>query len=64
VSETANRLLTTQEAAEIAGVSDAYIRQLLLEGKRLRGEKFGRQWMIQRAELERWLKERQSRFGS
>lgn len=51
--------LTTQEAADIAGVSDAYIRQLLIEGRKLHGEKFGRQWVIARSELERWLRVRE-----
>ena len=51
--------LTTQEAADIAGVSDAYIRQLLLEDKKLHGDKFGKVWVIARAELERWLNSRE-----
>jgi excisionase family DNA binding protein len=61
VIERDNQMLTTQEAAEIAGVSDAYIRQLLIEDKRLHGEKFGRQWMIRRSELDRWLGQRKER---
>lgn len=51
--------LTTQEAADIAGVSDAYIRQLLIEDKKLHGEKFGRVWVIARTELDRWLRTRE-----
>ena len=51
--------LTTQEAADIAGVTDAYIRQLLLEDKKLHGDKFGKVWVIARAELERWLNSRE-----
>ena len=53
-----NQLLTTQEAAKIAGLTDSRIRQLLIEDKDLHGEKFGRQWMIRRSELERWMRER------
>jgi len=49
--------LTTKEAAEIAGVTDAYIRQLLI-AKKMRGEKFGKSWMIARAELDRWMESR------
>ena len=51
--------LTTKEAADLAGVSDAYIRQLLLEDKKLHGDKFGKVWVIARAELERWLNSRE-----
>ena len=54
-----SQLLTTQEAAKIAGLTDSRIRQLLIEDKDLHGEKFGRQWMIRRSELERWMRERQ-----
>lgn len=50
--------LTTKEAADIAGVTDAYIRQLLLEDKKLHGKKFGKVWVIPRAELERWMRTR------
>lgn len=46
--------LTTIEAAEIAGITVGYVRQLLASG-RLRGEKWGRDWRIRRVELERWL---------
>ena len=49
---------TTRELAERAGVTPAYIRQLLIEGK-LRGYKRGRDWFITTRQAERWLKERQ-----
>jgi len=55
---TEKQRLTTKEAAEVAGVTDAYIRQLLIEDKKLHGEKFGKVWVISRAELERWLASR------
>ena len=59
MSTDTSQLLTTQEAAKIAGVTDSRIRQLLIEDKDLHGEKFGRQWMIRRSELECWMRERQ-----
>jgi excisionase family DNA binding protein len=43
--------LTTKEAAQILGVSDARVRQLVLSGK-LPAEKFGRDLMIDEADLE------------
>ena len=59
MNETDKQLLTTQEAAEIAGLTDARIRQLLIEDTKLHGEKFGPVWMIRRSELERWLRQRE-----
>ena len=43
-------LLTTMQAAEIVGLSDARIRQLILAGK-LPAEKFGRANLIHRKDL-------------
>ncbi len=43
-------LLTTAEAAEIVGLSDARIRQLVLAGI-LPAEKFGKANLIKRADL-------------
>lgn len=43
--------LTTLEASEILGVSDAYLRRLLGRGD-FPGEKFGDQWSLDAAEVE------------
>ena len=44
--------LTTQEAADILGYHVVHLRRLLREGK-IKGERFNRVWMIDRAEVER-----------
>ena len=44
--------LTTDEAALILGYSLRHMQHLLRQG-RLQGEKFGRTWIINRAEVER-----------
>jgi excisionase family DNA binding protein len=45
------RYITTKQAAEIAGVTDGYIRFLL--GKRtLTGKRFGRDWLVSRKSVE------------
>lgn len=49
--------LTTRQVAEIVGVTVPYIRQLLIAG-RLKGDKWGRDWRIERRELDRWLSTR------
>jgi hypothetical protein len=51
------RDLTT---GDLASVSGAYIRQLLLADK-LDGQKAGRDWFIPPEEVHRWLKQRRSR---
>jgi len=45
------KYLTTKQAAEILGVDDSRIRQLILAG-RLKAEKFGHAWMIRPKALE------------
>lgn len=52
---------TTVELAQTAGVTDAYIRYLLLRGK-LTGEKRGRDWFIPVEEGRRWLASRRERW--
>jgi hypothetical protein len=47
----------TMELAEKAGVSDAWIRRQLLDGK-LRGDKAGQVWTIPYDEGKRWLDSR------
>lgn len=44
-------LLTTKEAAEIMGWSSRYIVMLINEG-RLNAQKFGRDWVIRRKDLD------------
>jgi len=48
---------TTNELAAAAGVSAAYIRQLLLSDK-LEGHKHGRDWRIPSTVAQRWLENR------
>lgn len=49
---------TTKEAAELAGVSSAYIRRLLIDRK-IKGRNVGgRLWLIDGRDLARWLDER------
>jgi excisionase family DNA binding protein len=59
VDEIKDKLYSTSELAEKAGVSAAYIRRLLAVGD-LQGVKVARNWLIPRQEAERWIRERQS----
>ena len=43
--------LTTTEAANFLGVSRSWLRRLLRDGK-LKGERMGRDWMIDPVDLE------------
>lgn len=47
--------LTVSEAAELIGVTEGRVRQLLKSGD-LVGEKFGTQWVITQAEVKRFAK--------
>ena len=49
---------TTSELAEAAGLSDARIRQLLIDGRTLKGRKVGPMWVISDSEARRWLENR------
>ena len=49
---------TTTELAKRAGVSDAYIRRLLIDGK-LTGQKLGPWWVISVDVAQKWLEDRQ-----
>jgi hypothetical protein len=51
---------TVAGLAQVAGLSDARIRQLLL-GRELRGDKAGPVWTIPYREGLRWLEQRSSR---
>jgi excisionase family DNA binding protein len=48
---------TSEELAEEAGVSDVYIRQLLVKGK-LAGLQIGIHWLIPAEEAILWIEER------
>jgi len=49
---------TVKEVAKIVGVSPTRIRQVLLDGRTLKAEKFGQAWVIHRRSLEKWLEMR------
>jgi excisionase family DNA binding protein len=55
--EEAEKDWTTTRLSKVAGVSDAYIRQLLLSGK-LEGYKLGRDWRIPDEVARPWLEDR------
>jgi len=58
VAETKRRELTTGEAAELAGVTDSYIRRLLIRGT-LKGRKLNNWvWLVSQSEVERWIAQR------
>jgi len=52
--------MTVTELAAAAGLSTARIRQILAGGRGLRGEKLFGNWIIRKAEAERWLAERRA----
>lgn len=47
--------LTVAEAAQLLGVTDSRVRQLLISGE-LPGEKFGSTWAIKKADVTRFSK--------
>jgi hypothetical protein len=52
---------TVAELAELSKLTGARIRQLLLDGKELRGHKAGQVWTIPYREGLRWLEQRSRR---
>ena len=48
-----NKFYTTDSAAEYLGVTPARVRQLIMEG-RLKSEKYGRDHLIQEADLQKY----------
>lgn len=48
--------MTTVQAAEILGVDRASIARLIRQGK-LKGERFGRAWMVSKTSVESFLKQ-------
>jgi len=56
--------LTTGEIAERAGVSAARVRQLVAEGRFSGAVKAGRDWLVPKTAVDRWLsKDRDRRFA-
>jgi hypothetical protein len=49
---------TVKQLAEAAGVTTARVRQLLIDGRGLRGQKVAGVWLVRDAEARRWLRER------
>jgi excisionase family DNA binding protein len=56
-------LLTTQEAAQLLGVNDSWIRQLRLRGE-LSGVKRGPVWFFTRAHVEAYKQAREAQKGA
>lgn len=42
--------ITTAEGAQLTGYTDAYIRELIKDGK-VKAKKYGRSWMVSRSSL-------------
>ena len=57
MSEHKKAWLTAKEAAQLAGVSDARIRQLCIRGK-IVCRKFAYVWQVDAESLELWMKRR------
>lgn len=55
-----DKLWSTSELAREAGVSSAYVRQLILDGK-LKGTKQGRDWIIFDKDAQEWLRKREGK---
>jgi len=53
---------TTKEAAEKLGLEVSHVRRLLEEGK-IRGKKFGRDWMVLSLDYQRKRRPRTKREG-
>ncbi len=50
--------LSTKEAAALAGVTDSYIRYLLIDGK-IEGRKLNNWvWLVDQRSLEKWIDQR------
>lgn len=58
-----NELLNTKQIAALTRLSVEYVRELLEEGIKLKGMKpGGRDWLVKRSEVERFIKEREKRL--
>ncbi len=51
------KLYSTTEMAEVVGVSSAYLRRLLSQG-RIEGVKVGSNWAVSREEVRRFIEDR------
>ena len=61
MTETKHHELTTKEAAALAGVTDSYIRRLLIQGT-LKGRKLNDWvWLVPRLEVQRWIAQKAER---
>jgi excisionase family DNA binding protein len=60
VNQEPKRIYLVTELAKKAGVSQAYIRRLLANG-RIKGEKVGGVWTITKKEVDKYLKSREKR---
>lgn len=55
-------MLTTKQAAARLGISPRTVKDLCARGP-LKCQKFGRDWLIDEAEVERYAQERRPRLG-
>jgi excisionase family DNA binding protein len=58
-----DEFIPTKEAADILGISTRGIRDLLARG-RLEGQKFGRDWLVDRQSVLAYKKQREQRLKS
>lgn len=54
---------TTKELSTASGLTERRIRQLLRDGRELRGVNKGRVWLVRDADARAWLASRQSGDG-
>ena len=55
-----NDFVTAEQAADISGYDEDYVRSLARQGK-IQGQKFGKQWMISRNSLETYIKQQKAK---
>ncbi len=55
MSKDLTKYVTTKQAAEMAGTSDANIRHALLEGRGVSGKKLGHYWLVYVPSLREYL---------
>ena len=54
-----NEIMTTKQAAELLGIAPASVSRLIRQDK-LKGERFGRDWLVYRESVEIYLE----KFGN
>lgn len=57
MTKLADKIITTTKAAQILGVAQSYIRQMILEGK-IKAEKVGTDWMMTEKSLKNFKRQR------